>query len=100
MRDLVLAAKAFVTQQLKDWVNQFPGLRLRYYFEPSVDAHVVAVQPAWFHDSHPQFIRAQLALMDAVESNFSEHGMIYFTEPEGEYLLGEDTITITTDCVR
>jgi hypothetical protein len=87
-------AKDFVLSRLEQWVNQFPGLRLRYCFQPCADTHVVAIQPAWLHHSNEQFVKAQLGLMDDVESQFPEHGMVYFIEPEANYLLGKDTITI------
>jgi hypothetical protein len=87
-------AKQFVQQRLEAWVMSFPGLRLRYYFEPYSDAHVVEVKPESYHNSDTLFVKAQLALMDDVESRFPEHGMVYFTDPGSAYLLGKGTIEI------
>lgn len=94
MNDITAEAKIFVQNRLRAWLDIFPGLQLRYYFEPCSDAHVVEVKPESIHYNNEQMIKAQLALIRDVEQRFPEHGMIYFTESDSKDLLGSGTIEI------
>jgi hypothetical protein len=91
------AASAFVEKRLREWLELFPSLRMRYYFQPFAEVHVIEVKPEWYHDSNETFIEAQLALMDDVETYFPDHGVTYFTNPKFEHLLGNGTIEIIPD---
>jgi hypothetical protein len=94
MSSIIFEAKTFVINRLTEWLDLFPGLRLCYYFEPCSDAHIVDIEPESFLHSNEQFIEAQLDLIHEVEYRFSEHGMIFLTHQESQYLLGKGTIEI------
>jgi hypothetical protein len=94
MNTTIEEAKQFVYHRLVEWTEHFPGLHLRYYFEPCSDVHIVEVKPESFHNSNEAFIQAQLALIHTIQEKFPNHGMICFTESDSAYLLGEGTIEL------
>jgi hypothetical protein len=93
--DNLEAAKAFIQHRLREWLDQFPGLRMRYYFEPCSDVHFVKFD----HTSYPMddepFLQAQLALIDDLMNIYPEYGLAQFYEPEHEYFMRDGTIEIT-----
>jgi hypothetical protein len=95
MTDNTEAAKAYIQQRLREWLDLFPGLRMRYYFEQCSDVHFVALDPTSYPMDDDSFLDAQSVLMDDVRNTFTEHGVAPFFKPEFEHHMREGTIEIT-----
>jgi hypothetical protein len=92
--DNTAAAKEFVIARLREWLDIFPGLRMRYYFEPCSDVHFVALDPTSFPMDDDSFLDTQLALISDLPKAYPDHGMALFSKPEYAHFLGDDTIEI------
>jgi hypothetical protein len=93
--DNTKAAKAYIQQRLREWLDLFPGLRMRYYFESCSDVHFVALDRTSFPMDDDSFLDAQLALMHEVRRTYPEHSVAPFSNPEHEHIMREGTIEIT-----
>jgi hypothetical protein len=95
MTDNTEAAIAYIQQRLREWLDLFPGLRIRYYFEQCSDVHFVALDPTSFPMDDDSFLDAQLALIYDLIETYPEHGIAPFFKPEFEHHMREGTIEIT-----
>lgn len=95
MTDNTEAAKAYIQQRLKEWLNLFPGLQMRYYYEQCSDVHFVKLDPSSYPMDDERFLEAQLSLFDDLIDIFPEHGVCPFYDPRFDRFMREGTIEIT-----
>jgi hypothetical protein len=68
--DNIAAAKAYIQQRLSVWLDLFPGLRMRYYFEPCLYVHFVKLDPASYPMDDERLQYAQIALIFRNDRNY------------------------------
>jgi hypothetical protein len=93
--DNLEAAKAYIHQRLREWLDLFPGLRIRYYFHPSAELHLVKFDPTSYPMDDKRLIEAQLSLFNDLLSTFPEHSITTIHELKHEHFMGKGTIEIT-----
>jgi hypothetical protein len=95
MTDNTAAAKAYIQQRLREWLDLFPGLHMSYYYESSSDVHFVKLDPDSYPMDDERFLEAQLTLFDDLIDAFPEHSVSTIHDPRFDHFLGEGTIEIT-----
>jgi hypothetical protein len=91
------AAKDFIQQRLREWLDLFPGLRIRYYFEPCSELHLVKFDPTSYPMDDEKFLEAQLELIFDLIEHYPEHSVTPIYEPEHDHFMREGTIEITQE---
>ena len=98
-----MKARDFVEKKLRNLIEKFPNISIRYEHCKATDSHLIEILPLHFFNNNEQYMREEWDIEDEFENMYPLEDIVFISEKslieikKADLTLGYETITFDNE---